>query len=102
MSESFSALGFLVHRPCGPRKSGMPDSVEMPAPVNATTRLAWSIQPRTRSMSFTPSVYRSARPRPVDSLQHHEDDPQPHPCRPRIVSTLYGPLLRLNTRLYFR
>ena len=28
--------GFLVHTPCGPRKSGMPDSVEMPAPVSTT------------------------------------------------------------------
>src|ERR1035438_2661607 len=38
MSESFSAFGFRVHKPWGPRKSGIPDSVEMPAPVNATTR----------------------------------------------------------------
>src|SRR5262245_58524376 len=44
MFESFSAIGFLVHTPCGPRKSGMPESVEMPAPVSATTRLASSIQ----------------------------------------------------------
>ena len=34
----FSAPGFLVHTPCGPRKSGMPESVEMPAPVSTTTR----------------------------------------------------------------
>src|ERR1035441_6453460 len=38
MSESFSAFGFRVHKPWGPLKSGIPDSVEMPAPVNATTR----------------------------------------------------------------
>src|ERR1039457_6475252 len=36
--ESFSVFGFRVHKPWGPRKSGIPDSVEMPAPVNATTR----------------------------------------------------------------
>src|SRR5262249_15950199 len=49
MLESFSAIGFLVHTPCGPRKSGMPESVEMPAPVSATTRFAPSIQPLVRS-----------------------------------------------------
>ena len=30
--------GSLVHTPFGPRKSGMPESVEMPAPVRTTTR----------------------------------------------------------------
>src|SRR5262245_14044322 len=49
MSESFSASGFFVQTPCGPRKSGMPESVEMPAPVNTTTRRARSIQSRTVS-----------------------------------------------------
>src|SRR5436190_19871704 len=44
MLESFSASGFLVQTPCGPRKSGMPESVEMPAPVSATTRLALASQ----------------------------------------------------------
>src|SRR3954463_8001435 len=44
MLESFSASGFLVHTPCGPRKSGMPESVEMPAPVSATTRSALATQ----------------------------------------------------------
>src|SRR3954466_6160013 len=39
MFESRSALGFFVHTPLGPRKSGMPDSVEMPAPVSATMRV---------------------------------------------------------------
>src|SRR5215467_11073127 len=50
MFESFSASGFFVHTPCGPRKSGMPDSVEMPAPVNATTRFASFTQARTSSI----------------------------------------------------
>src|SRR5690242_3427417 len=49
MSESFSASGFFVHTPCGPRKSGMPDSVEMPAPVRATIRPASRTRRRTSS-----------------------------------------------------
>src|SRR3954470_975170 len=44
MVDIFSASGFLVHTPCGPRKSGMPESVEIPAPVRTTTRCASSIQ----------------------------------------------------------
>src|SRR6185295_10645991 len=44
MLDIFSARGFLVHTPCGPRKSGMPESVEIPAPVSTTTRCAPSIQ----------------------------------------------------------
>src|SRR5919198_2206768 len=50
MLESFSATGFLVHSPCGPRKSGMPESVEMPAPVSATMRRDSSTQARTRAV----------------------------------------------------
>src|SRR5688500_18292012 len=49
MLESFSAAGFLVHTPFGPRKSGIPDSVEMPAPVSATTDAASRIQPAISS-----------------------------------------------------
>src|SRR5689334_20003162 len=44
MLESFSASGFFVHTPCGPRKSGMPESVEMPAPVRTTMRWALATQ----------------------------------------------------------
>src|SRR6185436_13759342 len=51
MFDIFSASGFLVHSPCGPRKSGMPESVEMPAPVSTTTRRASSIQSRTWSIT---------------------------------------------------
>src|SRR3954452_8242377 len=47
MFDSFSAFGSFVQTPCGPRKSGMPDSVEMPAPVRATMRVAAASQPRT-------------------------------------------------------
>ncbi len=38
MWAAFSAAGSLVQRPCGPRKSWMPLSVLMPAPVSTTTR----------------------------------------------------------------
>ena len=37
-------------RRCGPRKSGMPDSVEMPAPVSTTTRAAASTRRRASSI----------------------------------------------------
>ncbi len=36
MLAVFSAAGFFVQTPSGPRKSGMPDSVEIPAPVRIT------------------------------------------------------------------
>src|SRR2546429_5481 len=39
MLDIFSATRFLGHNPRGPRKSGMPGTVEMPAPVSATMRL---------------------------------------------------------------
>src|SRR5438105_4314741 len=50
MLDIFSATGFLVHSPCGPRKSGMPESVEMPAPVSATMRRDSSTHARTRAV----------------------------------------------------
>src|SRR2546421_8403273 len=50
MVAIFSASGFFVHTPWGPRKSGMPESVEIPAPVSTTMRRAASIQARTVSM----------------------------------------------------
>src|SRR6266850_8594887 len=55
MVACFSASGFFVHTPCGPRKSGIPESVEMPAPVRTTTRRASSIQPRTRCTTVSRS-----------------------------------------------
>src|SRR5581483_3938622 len=48
--DSLSARGSRVHTPCGPRKSGMPDSVDIPAPVSAMTREASLIHPRTTSI----------------------------------------------------
>src|SRR5688500_16398268 len=38
-----SAFGLSVQTPRGPRKSGMPLSVDIPAPVSTTTRFAASI-----------------------------------------------------------
>ena len=46
MFEAFSAAGLRVQTPFGPRKSGIPESVEIPAPVSTTTRLAAVIAAR--------------------------------------------------------
>src|ERR1700716_2462617 len=56
MLESFSASGSFVHSPCGPRKSGIPDSVEMPAPVRITIRLATSTHARTEAIDGSREV----------------------------------------------
>src|SRR5712692_9997235 len=69
MSERRSALGSLVQTPCGPRKSGMPDSVEMPAPVSATMLDAPFTQPCTVSMiSFIADDAPLLRRRTLDDL----------------------------------
>ena len=59
MWDAFSAAGSLVHRPCGPRKSRMPLSVLMPAPVSTTTRRAAG-QPAAHLLeaASTPAGYR--------------------------------------------
>ena len=62
MLDIFSASGFLVHKPCGPRKSGMPESVEMPAPVRTTTRLAASTQERAFWIKASGSCRRPVPP----------------------------------------
>ena len=50
--KSPNSIGlYLVQMPPGERKSGMPDSVEMPAPVKATMLLASSIM-RLRSSTL--------------------------------------------------
>ena len=50
-SPVFSASGFFVHTPFGPRKSGMPESVEIPAPVSTTIRSAARTIAHARAMS---------------------------------------------------
>src|SRR6266849_1975860 len=56
MLESFSACGSFVHTPCGPRKSGSPDSVEMPAPVRITMCLASSTHVRMEAIDGSKEV----------------------------------------------
>src|SRR6185436_9047702 len=73
MLESFSARGSFVQTPCGPRKSGMPDSVEIPAPVSTTTRAEASIQSRTALiMSVIAWTARVLLDRGADSLELRE------------------------------
>jgi hypothetical protein len=48
-----SSGSYRAQRPVGLRKSGIPDSVETPAPVNATTRPVVAISSAARS-SRTP------------------------------------------------
>src|SRR5690348_3710671 len=47
--------------PLGPRKSGMPDSVEMPAPVSATTRRASRSHPAISFRSVAPRLFTAER-----------------------------------------
>src|SRR6187549_2026124 len=64
MVACFSASGFFVHTPCGPRKSGMPESVEMPAPVRTTMRDDSSTQrraPATAASRSPPEVDEGSR-----------------------------------------
>src|SRR5215470_15811471 len=73
MVASFSASGFRVQTPLGPRKSGMPESVEMPAPVSTTIRRASSTHRRTSptrscSLPLEASMSSPALPLPLDSL----------------------------------
>src|SRR3954467_14150800 len=78
MSDIFSAAGLRVHSPWGPRKSGIPESVEMPAPVRATTRRAPSTQARTRSVPCIGSgdldlaAAAGAAQRGQRTLRHHD------------------------------
>src|SRR5829696_1622507 len=66
MLDIFSACGFFVHTPFGPRKSGMPESVEMPAPVSTVTREAAASRVLANSMSVArsgdPSSMRTVLP----------------------------------------
>ena len=60
MFISFIDSGLVVHVPLGPRKSGMPDSVLIPAPVRTAIRSAaatWAptsaTEPADRSVLMT-------------------------------------------------
>src|SRR5258706_16167178 len=74
MFDLFSASGFLVHTPCGPRKSGMPESVEMPAPVRTTTRRAsrtqlWTWSRKSRHLDLAAAADRGQRALRHDDLR---------------------------------
>src|SRR5437016_3950647 len=57
MWERRSARGSLVQTPLGPRKSGMPESVEIPAPVSTMTDRAALSHPAMAARSgSTPAV----------------------------------------------
>ena len=54
--KSPKSIGFiLVQRPPGDLKSGIPHSVEMPAPVKGTTTSAWSTSSRSRAIPVSRS-----------------------------------------------
>ena len=61
-----STIRFSAHTPPGLRKSGTPDSVEMPAPVKPTTREAPATSRRAASTAvsgvFPPRIVRSMAP----------------------------------------
>src|ERR671914_3125271 len=73
MLDNRSALGSLVHTPSGPRKSGIPESVEMPAPVRATTGPDCPIQPATSCRSVVARLIRISVPYGAVSLASFED-----------------------------
>src|SRR5205085_5253137 len=74
MFDIFSATGFLVHRPCGPRKSGMPESVEIPAPVRTTMRFASLTQVFTSCSNLLRylDLAAAAGDRRQRALRHHD------------------------------
>ena len=87
MFEVRSALGLVVHRPLGPRKSGMPESVEMPAPVSTVDPSSPRHQPDGGLHGFGVRGHRRHRiepSRPVavaagPASDEHGDVPTPNP-----------------------
>ncbi len=80
MFEAFSAAGFFVHNPFGPRKSGIPESVEIPAPVSTTIRSAPASgheRPRCRPAS-RPAVVRIGTRRAESGAGPHRHRPIMH------------------------
>src|SRR4051812_26529957 len=95
MLDIFSASGFFVHSPCGPRKSGMPESVEMPAPVSTTTRCASAIHCLTSSITFSRHLDLAARPHAAGRRQAALRD---HDLRGRLAAQLLQLLHRALDR----
>ena len=65
----FSASGFFVQMPWGPRKSGMPESVEIPAPVS--TMMRWA-DATSEPASADPLVVHRLSIAALDGLEKHE------------------------------
>jgi hypothetical protein len=61
-NNCLSASGFFVQMPLGPRKSGMPDSVDMPAPVSAMACLLFNNSPAALAMNFSIAIPRNLKP----------------------------------------
>ena len=59
--SGFSPLRSSVQTPRGPRKSGIPAEVEMPAPVCTTTCFACRIQSVSKSTLFKSALYGTKR-----------------------------------------
>src|SRR5690349_14637907 len=78
-TKSEKSIGFiLVQMPPGERKSGMPHSVEMPAPVNGTMTRASSISPCSTAMAVFTSgaIIGSQRLLFVPTVLAGEGDPR--------------------------
>src|SRR5438105_2453762 len=88
MFESRSAFGFFVQTPCGPRKSGMPDSVEMPAPVSATTRADASSHSHTLAIESALCKPLIVRRWPVNRRNRLVVEPQIHGQLPPMMSEM--------------
>src|SRR5215467_15642615 len=75
------APGFRVHSPCGPRKSGIPESVEIPAPVSTVTARTPRTHEGTTSSARLPSTPKplSLSLLPVERDPSHADSFFPHP-----------------------
>src|SRR5438067_12390906 len=100
MLDCFSASGFFVHTPCGPRKSGMPESVEMPAPVSATTRSASAIQRCTSTSKVLRHLDLAATARAAERRQRalRHDDLR-RGLAAHLLQLLHGALDRLARKL---
>src|SRR5262245_51408251 len=100
MLDIFSASGFFVHRPCGPRKSGMPESVEMPAPVRTTTRCAASTQLLTWSITRSGHLDLAAAAHPAGGRHAAlRDDDRRGGLAPQLLQLLHRALDRLLREL---
>src|SRR4030088_744445 len=86
MSDSRAAFGLRVHTPFGPRKSGMPDSVEMPAPVSATMRVeADTRRQAAATRSLIAPVYAGRQPSPARASPFSiADRPELEPLRAQL------------------